>query len=166
VSRDRPPEEVHRFDIALEVNGRLVRARVPSTLRLLDFLRNDLRLTGAKEVCAEGECGACAVLLDGKAINSCLVLAVETDGAEIVTVEGLEHPVREALAETHAVQCGYCFPGIVVSAAELIDRGEAEGREAVKAGLAGNLCRCTGYAKILDAVEIAAARAAAKGEQT
>jgi len=145
-------------EIVLTVNGREIRRRVDPTLRLLDLLREDLGLTGAKEVCGEGECGACSVFLDGRVVNSCLVLAVEADGATVVTAEGVDHPVQEALAETHAVQCGYCFPGMVVSAADLIDRGGATSREAIRRGLAGNLCRCTGYSKIIDAVELAAKR--------
>jgi carbon-monoxide dehydrogenase small subunit len=160
VSHDLPPAQEHRVDIAMTVNGRLESRRVPTTMRLLQFLRDELGLTGAKEVCAEGECGACTVLMDGRAVLSCLILAVEAQGAEIVTVEGLEHPVKAALAQTHAVQCGYCFPGMVVSAAAFLDTHPAPTREQIKAGLAGNLCRCTGYVKILDAVELAARRAA------
>ncbi len=144
------------IELKLTVNGRALRRRVPATRRLLDFLREDLGLTGAKEVCAEGECGACTVLLDGRPVNSCLILAVECDGAEIVTVEGLDHPVQVAMEKTHAVQCGYCFPGMVLSAADLIDRGRAGNRLEIREGLAGNVCRCTGYSKIIDAVEEAA----------
>lgn len=149
-------------NLQLTVNGRAVSRRVPATLRLLDLLRDELGLTGAKEVCGEGECGACTVLMDGRIVNSCLVLAVEAEGAEIVTAEGVDHPVQETMAETHAVQCGYCFPGMVVSAADLIDRGLAGNRRAIREGLAGNVCRCTGYSKIIDAVELAARRKADK----
>ena len=149
-------------NLQLTVNGRAVSRRVPTTLRLLDLLRDELGLTGAKEVCGEGECGACTVLMDGRIVNSCLVLAVEAEGAEIVTAEGIDHPVQETMAETHAVQCGYCFPGMVVSAADLIDRGLADSRQAIREGLAGNVCRCTGYSKIIDAVELAACRKTGK----
>ena len=145
-------------NLQLTVNGRAVSRRVPATLRLLDLLRDELGLTGAKEVCGEGECGACTVLMDGRIVNSCLILAVEAEGAVIVTAEGVDHPVQETMAETHAVQCGYCFPGMVVSAADLIDRGLADSRQAIREGLAGNVCRCTGYSKIIDAVELATRR--------
>jgi len=141
------------FDLELSVNGERVARRVSPKLRLLDFLRDELGLTGTKEVCAEGECGACTVMLDGRPVNSCLILAVECHGAEVVTVEGMEHPVQDALEETHAVQCGYCFPGMVISAADLIESGEVRDREEIRRGLAGNVCRCTGYSKIIDAVE-------------
>ncbi len=147
---------MREVELKLTVNGRALRRRVPVTRRLLDFLREDLDLIGAKEVCAEGECGACTVLLDGRPVNSCLILAVECDGAEIVTVEGLDHPVQVAMEKTHAVQCGYCFPGMVLTAADLIDRGRAGNRLEIRDGLAGNVCRCTGYSKIIDAVEEAA----------
>ncbi len=144
------------FELELSVNGQTVKRSIPSTLRLLDFLRYDLGLTGAKEVCAEGECGACTVLLDGRPVNSCLILAAECSGAEVVTVEGIDHPVQGAMEKTHAVQCGYCFPGMVLSAADLIARGQAGNRKEIREGLAGNICRCTGYSKIIDAVEEAA----------
>jgi aerobic-type carbon monoxide dehydrogenase small subunit (CoxS/CutS family) len=144
------------FKLELSVNGQTVNRSIMSTLRLLDFLRDDLGLTGAKEVCAEGECGACTVLLDGRPVNSCLILAAECSGAEVVTVEGMDHPVQEAMEKTHAVQCGYCFPGMVLSAADLIERGQAGNRKEIREGLAGNVCRCTGYSKIIDAVEEAA----------
>jgi carbon-monoxide dehydrogenase small subunit len=161
---DLPPAHEDRVLLRLTVNGEVVEREVATTTRLLHFLREELQLTGAKEVCAEGECGACNVLLNGRLVNSCLVLAVEAEGAEVVTVEGLAgHPVQAAMAATHAVQCGYCFPGLVVSAADLIAKTGALDRASIKAGLAGNLCRCTGYAKILDAVELAA-RTAGKGK--
>jgi carbon-monoxide dehydrogenase small subunit len=156
MSADRPAAQEHRMEIALTINGRPIKRQVSTTLRLLHFLRDELRMTGAKEVCAEGECGACTVLLNGRAVNSCLILTVEAAGSEVVTIEGLEHPVQAEMMKTHALQCGYCFPGMVVSAAELIDKGAGLDREAIKAGLAGNLCRCTGYAKIIDAVAKAA----------
>lgn len=152
MSSDLRPAEEHFVPLEITVNGRLLRREVPTTLRLLHFLRDELRLTGAKEVCAEGECGACTVLMNGRAVNSCLVLAVEAQGAEIVTVEGISHPVQEEMAKTHAVQCGYCFPGLLLNAVALIETGENLDEDAVKTGLAGNICRCTGYRKIIDAV--------------
>lgn len=144
------------FEVEMTVNGSPVTRHIPATVRLLDFLRDELTLTGTKEVCSEGECGACTVLLDGRPVNSCLILAVECRGSEIVTIEGIEHPVQVAMEKTHAVQCGYCFPGMVLSAADLIDRGQAGSRIEIREGLAGNVCRCTGYSKIIDAVQEAA----------
>ncbi len=155
MSWDLPPAEETRITLRCRVNGEAVEREIPTTMRLLHFLREELSLTGAKEVCAEGECGACTVLLDGRAVNSCLILAVEAEGADLTTIEGIDHPVQAAMAETHAVQCGYCFPGMVISAADLIDKAGAGDRDDIRHGLAGNLCRCTGYAKILDAVELA-----------
>jgi len=153
------------YEIELTVNGEPLRRKVPATLRLLDFLRDRCGLTGAKEVCEEGECGACTVLLDGRPVNSCLVLAVECDGSDVVSIEGARHPVQSALKETHAVQCGYCFPGMVLSAADLIDRGQAGSRMEIREGLAGNICRCTGYSKIIDAVEKTARKRGANGRE-
>ena len=153
MSWDLPPDAEHRLTLRCRVNGEPVEREVPTTLRLLHFLRDELKLTGTKEGCAEGECGACTVMLDGRVVNSCLVLAVEAEGGEITTIEGVDHPVQAAMAETHAVQCGYCFPGMVLSAADLIDKTDSLDRASIRDGLAGNLCRCTGYSKILDAVE-------------
>ncbi len=149
--------EEGRFELELTVNGRTVRRSVPTTLRLLDFLREELRLTSVKEVCGEGECGACTVLLDGLTVNSCLVLAVEAHGADIVTVEGLEAagehtPLMEAFLEQHAVQCGYCIPGMVLSGVQALADHDHPTPEQVAEGLAGNICRCTGYHKIIRAV--------------
>ncbi len=155
MSWDLPPDSETRLTLRCRVNGEAVELEVATTTRLLHFLRDELDLTGAKEVCAEGECGACTVLMDGRVVNSCLILAVEAEGAEITTIEGVDHPVQAAMADTHAVQCGYCFPGMVISAADLIDKAGARDRDDIRHGLAGNLCRCTGYAKILDAVELA-----------
>jgi len=156
MSWDLPPDNETRLTLRCRVNGDAVEREVPTTMRLLHFLRDELGLTGTKEVCAEGECGACTVMMNGRVVNACLVLAVEAEGGVITTIEGIDHPVQAAMAETHAVQCGYCFPGMVMSAADLIDKTAAPDRASIQAGLAGNLCRCTGYAKILDAVEKAA----------
>ena len=154
---DLPPECRETVTLRCTVNGRAVEREVETTRRLLHFLREDLGLTGAKEVCAEGECGACNVIMDGRLVNSCLVLAAEAQDATITTVEGLAgHPVQTAMMDTHAVQCGYCFPGLVLSAADLLAKTPHPDRAAIRAALAGNICRCTGYAKILDAVELAA----------
>ena len=145
------------FDLELTVNGQSVSRTVSTQLRLLDFLRDELHLTGAKEVCAEGECGACTILLDGKSVNSCLILAVEAHGRDIVTVEGIsEQPqyagLIDAFVEKHSVQCGYCIPGMVMSGVQVLKDHKHPTHEHAAEGLAGNTCRCTGYHKILDAV--------------
>jgi carbon-monoxide dehydrogenase small subunit len=125
--------------------------------RLLDVLREELRLTGTKEGCGEGECGACSVLLDGKLVNSCLVPAAQAEGARITTIEGVTHPVQQAFLERGGAQCGICTPGMIMAAVSLLERSPRATREQIRTGLAGNICRCTGYMKIFDAV--AAARA-------
>ncbi|MCR4402888.1 MAG: (2Fe-2S)-binding protein [Firmicutes bacterium] len=145
------------------MNGRDVRAKVPATRTLLDFLRDDLGLTGAKEGCGKGECGACTVLVDGKPVNSCLMLAYQADGRRVETIEGLEHdgrlhPIQEAFVSEGAVQCGFCTPGMIMSAKALLDSNPNPTREEVLRAISGNLCRCTGYAKIIKAIEVAAAR--------
>jgi aerobic-type carbon monoxide dehydrogenase small subunit (CoxS/CutS family) len=140
---------------SLRVNGRPV-AAASSAKRLLDFLREDLDLTGAKEGCGMGECGACTVLVDGEPVCSCLVLVGQVAGADVVTAEGLAerglHPVQQAFVDAHATQCGFCTPGMIVSAAALLARDPQPGEEAVRLALAGNLCRCTGYTSIFAAL--------------
>ena len=153
--------------ITLEVNGVTHTAEASPWKRLLDLLREDLRLTGTKEGCGEGECGACTVMLDGEVVNSCLVAAGQCDGRTVTTVEGLArgdllHAVQRELVRCGGAQCGICTPGIAVCAAYVVDRGalptdEAAARAQVRELLAGNICRCTGYQLIVDAV-IAAAR--------
>jgi carbon-monoxide dehydrogenase small subunit len=154
--------------IALEVNGRRREVECSPWKRLLDALREDLRLTGTKEGCGEGECGACSVLLDGEVVNSCLVAVGQCDGRKVTTVEGLGagevlHPVQRELVRCGGAQCGICTPGIAVCGAHIIDSGlvkgktDAEVRATVRELLAGNICRCTGYQLIVDAV-IAAAK--------
>jgi len=153
--------------IALEVNGEPRVAECSPWKRLLDLLREDLRLTGTKEGCGEGECGACSVMLDGEVVNSCLVAAGQCDGRRVTTVEGLArgdalHAVQRALVACGGAQCGICTPGIAVCAAHVVDRGlvrtadDAAARAAVRELLAGNICRCTGYQLIVDAVMKAA----------
>lgn len=147
--------------ITLEVNGVAETAEVEVGQTLLRFLRDGLDLTGTKEGCNEGECGSCMVLLDGRPVNSCLVLAVETDGRSVTTVEGLSkegllHPLQKAFLSRAAVQCGFCTPGMVVSAAALLCENPDPSEDDVKKALAGNLCRCTGYKQIVDAVREAA----------
>ncbi len=150
------------LDVALAVNGQTRRLRVRSDQRLLDVLREDLRLTGTKEGCGKGECGSCTVIVDGKAVDACLMMAYQADGASVETIEGLAedgrlHPLQEAFIEQGGVQCGICIPGMVMAAKALLDRSPASPKEEeIRQGLAGNLCRCTGYSKILAAVTRAA----------
>ena len=149
--------------IQCTVNGQHVQRGIDPDLRLLDFLRESLHLTGTKEGCGEGECGACTVLMDGKAVNSCLVLALQADGTEIVTIEGLAdghalHPIQQAYVETGGVQCGFCTPGFIMATYALLEDISDPSEEEILAGLEGNLCRCTGYGKILEAVKLAAVR--------
>lgn len=157
--------------IAVTLNGDRVQGAVPARRTLLEWLREDVRLTGTKQGCDTGDCGACTVLLDGEPVLACLVLAVEADGARVETVESLArgselHPLQAAFVANGAAQCGYCTPGMLMSAKALLDRGGVPSRDDVKQALAGNLCRCTGYVKILDAVEQAARELAADREPT
>ncbi|HON27980.1 MAG: (2Fe-2S)-binding protein [Mesotoga sp.] len=147
--------------IDFKLNGRDYSLEVRDDMRLLDFLREELKLTGTKEGCGEGECGACTVIIDGKAVNSCLVLAPEIDGKEVITVEGLErdgrlHPLQESFIEKGAIQCGFCTPGMLMSAKALLDRNPDPSDEEIMEAIEGNLCRCTGYYKIVQAIRAAA----------
>ncbi|GBC76771.1 Nicotinate dehydrogenase small FeS subunit [bacterium HR08] len=149
--------------ITLKVNGELHTLAVPVFKTLLEVLREDLSLTGTKHGCELGECGACTVLVDGEPVLSCLVLPIELQGREVLTIEGLmeggrPHPLQRAFAETGAAQCGYCTPGVLLSAKALLDRKPAPTRREIAEALSGNLCRCTGYLQILEAVERAAAQ--------
>lgn len=150
------------IQVQLFVNGSTYHLSTSPARTLLEVLREDLGLTGAKDACGgEGECGACTVLMDGAPVNSCLVLVGQADGHQIETVEGLSkngklHPVQKAFVEAGAVQCGYCTPGSVIAAKALLDRVAHPSDEQIREAMAGNLCRCTGYSKILDAVHIAA----------
>ena len=148
--------------IELTVNGERREADVWAGESLLFALRERLNLPGSKNACEQGECGSCSVLLDGWLVCSCLVLAAQADGHEVVTVEGLAadgelHPVQEAFAETGAVQCGFCTPGLVIATVDLLARTPDPSDDEIREALSGNLCRCTGYAKIFDAVRLAAA---------
>jgi carbon-monoxide dehydrogenase small subunit len=147
--------------VELTVNGERLEADVWAGESLLYVLRERLGLPGSKNACEQGECGSCSVLLDGKLVCACLVLAAQADGHELVTVEGLNededlHPVQAAFAETGAVQCGFCTPGFVVATADLLSRSPNPSDDEIREALSGNLCRCTGYAKIFDAVRLAA----------
>jgi carbon-monoxide dehydrogenase small subunit len=147
--------------IELRVNGEQVETEVWEGESLLYALRERLGFPGSKNACEQGECGSCSVMLDGKLVCSCLVLAAQADGHDVVTVEGLAddarlHRVQEAFAATGAVQCGFCTPGFVVAAADLLDRNPDPSEDEIREALSGNLCRCTGYVKIFDAVRQAA----------
>ncbi|HIQ00787.1 MAG TPA: (2Fe-2S)-binding protein [Anaerolineales bacterium] len=152
--------------ITVTVNGVREYLNVPSHMTLLRMLREELALTGTKNGCEAGECGACTVLMNGEPVNSCMVLAVEADGAEIVTVEGLTpedrlSPLQEAFVEHNAVQCGFCTPGVLISAHALLERNPRPDEQAIKEALVGNLCRCTGYLRIIKAVQTAAEKGGA-----
>jgi carbon-monoxide dehydrogenase small subunit len=147
--------------INLRINGESYEVSVKPNMTLLDFLRDEIGLTGTKKGCDTGQCGACTVLLDGKPINSCLVLAADANGKEILTVEGLGrdgklHPLQETFMQEGAVQCGYCTSGMLLSAKALLDENPSPGEDEVKKAIAGNLCRCTGYVRIVKAVLVAA----------
>ena len=149
----------HRIN--LTVNGEIEQVDVTGYMTLLDMLREKLVLTGTKNGCAAGECGACTVMMNGEPVNSCLVLAVECDDAEIVTVEGLAgdtqlDPIQKAIIDAGGVQCGYCTPGILIASRALIDRNPDPSESEIRAALVGNLCRCTGYIRIIEAVQEAA----------
>jgi aerobic carbon-monoxide dehydrogenase small subunit len=151
--------------VTFVVNGEAAEADVWEGESLLFALRERLGLPGSKNACEQGECGSCSVLLDGELVCACLVLAAQAEGHEVVTVEGLRdgaglHPVQEAFVESGAVQCGFCTPGLVVAVADLLRRSPQPSDDEMREALSGNLCRCTGYAKIFDAVRLAAGRPA------
>jgi carbon-monoxide dehydrogenase small subunit len=150
-----------RINLVMQLNGEECRVAVHPFARLLDVLREDLRLTGTKEGCGEGECGACTILLNGQVVNSCLVPAVQAQGAEVITIEGLAQggelsPLQAAFVAHNGAQCGFCTPGMLVAATDLLNRCPRPTDAEIRDGLAGNLCRCTGYSKILDAVQAVA----------
>ncbi len=144
--------------IELKVNEKAYTVEIEEDTRLLDLLRDKLGLTGTKEGCGEGECGACTVIMDGETVDSCLVMAFQAEGKEIITIEGIKgkdgiHPIQKAFIEEGAVQCGFCTPGMVLSAKALLDKNPSPDRKQIKEAISGNLCRCTGYNKIVNAVE-------------
>jgi len=151
--------------ITLTVNGSLEQIEVSSNLTLLQLLREKLALTGTKNGCMAGECGACTVILNGEAVNSCMMLAVECEGAEVLTVEGLAqagvlNPIQEALIEEGGVQCGFCTPGILMSSHALLERNPHPTEADIREGLVGNLCRCTGYLRIVEGIQKASKKMA------
>jgi len=149
--------------IRLRINGLAHELEVKPWATLLDTLREDLGLTGTKEGCGQGECGACTVLMDGKPVNACLILAMEAEGKEIVTIEGLAsgddlHPIQQAFVDRGGMQCGFCTPGMILSAKALLDENPDPTDEEIRKGLEGNFCRCTGYTKIIESIRVAAER--------
>ena len=155
--------DVERVVLILDVNGEARQLLVPSHKTLLEVLREDMQLTGTKHGCELGECGTCTVLIDGKPQLSCLLLPIQLQGRAITTIEGMAngsdlHPLQVAFAELGAAQCGYCTPGILLAARSLLEENPRPTRDEIREALAGNLCRCTGYTKILQAVELAAER--------
>lgn len=157
------------FELKININGIDHEMEIDPDLRLLDLLRDHLRLTGTKEGCGEGECGACTVILEGKAVNSCLVLAVQAHGKKVLTIEGLAQgdtldPVQQAFLDNGAVQCGYCIPGMVLSAKALLDETPEPSEKQIKESISGNLCRCTGYDKIVSSIKLASDRLTKEGK--
>jgi len=153
------PKSGSAFRLKCSVNGSALECGLDTSKTLLEFIRGDLGLKGTKEGCGEGECGACLVLVDGKAVNSCLMMAVQLHGKHLTTIEGLKgragglHPLQQAFMEEGAVQCGFCIPGVIIAAEALLRENPRASIEDIKLGLTGNLCRCTGYEKIISAVE-------------
>lgn len=150
-------EQSMRHNICLTVNGTQHELRVESRRTLLQVIREDLGLTGTKKGCEKGECGVCSVFMNGKVVNSCLVLGVEADGKDILTIEGLGggqvlHPLQKTFVEHGAIQCGYCTPGMILAAKAILDENLHPTEDQIKKGIEGNLCRCTGYAKIIKAI--------------
>jgi len=149
----------HRINV--KINGGLEQVEVPSNMTLLSMLRDKLAMTGTKNGCAAGECGACTILMNGEPVNSCMVLAIEADGAELVTVEGLAHEgelevIQKTIIDKGGVQCGFCTPGVLISAKALLTRNPNPSETEIREALVGNLCRCTGYVRIIEAVQAAA----------
>jgi carbon-monoxide dehydrogenase small subunit len=154
--------------IKFKINNQAQELSIDPWRTLLEVIREDLRLTGTKEGCGEGECGSCTVIMEGKTVNSCLIPAVEADNKEIITIEGLAdgddlHPIQEAFVEKSGMQCGFCTPGMIMSAKALLDSNPNPNKEEIREGIAGNFCRCTGYTKIIES--ISAAASTMKGEE-
>ena len=151
-------------NVSINVNGVKRTASVPPETTLLRLLRDEFQLTGAKLGCDVGDCGACTVIVDGKSVNSCLMLASQADGREITTIEGLAtmdrlHPIQKVFEDLGALQCGFCGPGVIMSAKALLDENPSPTVDEIRDGLAGNLCRCTGYTKMIEAIQLAARNA-------
>lgn len=149
-------------EIQVEINGQMYIRTVNVATTLAEFLRDDLQLTGTKIGCNEGECGACTVIFNGAPVNSCLVLAAETDGGKVLTIEGIAgdelHPLQQAFLDVGAVQCGFCTPGMILNAKAILDRNPHPTEEYIRKNMEGNICRCTGYNRIIEAILLAANR--------
>ena len=148
-------------EIKFVLNGKPFELKVTPWRTLLEMIREDLQLTGTKEGCGQGECGSCTVIMGGKTVNSCLVLAVEADGQEITTIEGLAdgealHPIQESFVNHAGMQCGFCTPGMIMSAKALLDKNSSPSEKEIREGISGNFCRCTGYTKIIESISAAA----------
>ena len=148
--------------VTFTLNGEKTEVLAPANMNLLDLLRNVIGLTGTKKGCEEGECGACTVMIDGRPVNSCLVLAQSVEGRDVVTIEGIAqngmlHPIQKKFIEKWAFQCGYCTPGMIMSAKALLDRNPHPTEQEIREAIEGNLCRCTGYVKIVEAIQAVAA---------
>ena len=148
-------------EIKFVLNGPAYELKVSPWRTLLEMIREDLQLTGTKEGCGQGECGSCTVIMGGKTVNSCLVLAVEADGQEITTIEGLAdgealHPIQESFVSHAGMQCGFCTPGMIMSAKALLDKNASPSEKEIREGISGNFCRCTGYTKIIESISAAA----------
>ncbi len=160
-----------KIKLEITVNGTSHSLRIDPHLRLLDLLREELRLTGTKEGCGIGECGACTVLLDGRAVNSCLILAGQCEGREVTTIEGVTpadelNPLQQSFLDHGAVQCGFCTPGMIMSASALLAQNPHPTEEEIREAISGNLCRCTGYTQIVEAIQAAAVRHDRSGSDT
>lgn len=160
-----PPEEdsLTKESVSVKINGRVYQREVEPRMLLVDFLRDELNLTGTHIGCDTGHCGACTIFLNGSSVKSCMMLAVQANGADILTIEGLAsdgklHPLQEAFSENHALQCGYCTPGMILSSLFLLQRNPNPSEQDIRRGIEGNLCRCTGYVNIVKAVKAAAAK--------
>ncbi len=154
---------MEKFNLKFTLNGVETEVAIEQNARLLDVLRDELHLTGTKEGCGVGECGACTIILDGEAVDSCMVLAASVAGKSVTTIEGLAndeilHPLQQAVLDHHALQCGFCTPGFIMSAKALMDKNPHPTREEIKVAISGNLCRCTGYQQLIDAFEDVANR--------
>ena len=152
---------MQKLSITYKINGTAREADIEPNMTLLEAVRDVLRLTGAKEGCGTGDCGACSMIVDGRLVTSCLMLAPQADGAEITTIEGLAqngtlHPVQQSFIDQGAVQCGFCIPGMVLAGKNLLDHNPKPSEHEIRAAIAGNLCRCTGYTKIVEAIAAAA----------
>ena len=152
-----------KLEVHYTINGRAYETYIEPNRTLLEVVRDELRLTGAKEGCGTGDCGACSMIVNGKLVTACLMLAPQADGAEITTIEGIAHngdldPVQEGFWERHGLQCGYCTPGMIISSVDLLNRNPDPTQDEIRHAIDGNLCRCTGYHNIVSAVEYAAAK--------